>query len=229
MEFLDFYPARKRRTRVLNKNLANVINFVHPYYFSFQKRIFDIFLSLLGLTILIPFFIAIYPFFIILLDRPFFFKQKRMGKNKKHFILYKIRTMKIGSEKEQEKLRSASCAPYPMFKVNNDPRFISIGKLLSNFGVDELPQLLNILKNEMSFVGPRPLPINEANLLPTSWDFRYNVRPGILSKWALSPNRYTSLTSWKKLEQETLENGSIKNDIQLIIKAITQIFFKISP
>ncbi|NCS86570.1 MAG: hypothetical protein COZ34_00505 [Candidatus Pacebacteria bacterium CG_4_10_14_3_um_filter_34_15] len=202
---------------------------VNPYYFSVQKRLFDIFFALLGLIILVPIFILAYPLFTFFLGRPFFFKQKRMGKNKKHFVLYKIRTMKIGSENQQDELRNVSSAPYPMFKVKNDPRFISIGKLFSNFGVDELPQLLNILKNDMSFVGPRPLPINEAIQLPSSWDFRYAVRPGILSKWALAPNRYDSLKTWKKLEKETLKSGSLTKDIKLIIKAIAQIIFKISP
>ena len=199
---------------------------VHPYYFSVKKRMLDISLSLISIVLLAPFFVITYLFFIVFVGHPFIFKQKRMGKSKDAFILYKIRTMKIGSEKQQNKFRNLSIAPYPMFKIEDDPRFITFGKILSKFGLDELPQIFNILKGEMSFVGPRPLPINEARKLSSSWDFRYNVRPGILSKWALSPDRYESLTSWKKLEGETLESGSLKEDVLLIMRAINQIIIK---
>ncbi len=201
---------------------------VHPYYFSIQKRIFDIIFSILGLVILLPFFLLAYLLFIFFLGKPFLYKQIRMGNDKKHFIIYKVRTMKLGSSDHQEELQKYSSAPYPMFKVENDPRFNTFGKLLSNFGLDELPQIINILKGDMSFIGPRPLPVQEANKLPSSWNFRYDVRPGILSEWALSPNRYESLATWKKLEKQTLRSGSLINDVKLIFKAMLQIFLKIS-
>ena len=199
---------------------------VHHYYFSIQKRIFDLLLSLIGLIILAPLFLIFYPFFIFSVGHPVIFKQKRMGKNKKPFTIYKIRTMKVGASLQRDKLKKLNIAPYPMFKIKNDPRFHSIGKVLSKFGADELPQLVNILKGEMSFVGPRPLPTNEAWLLNDSWDFRYRVKPGILSKWALSPNRYKSLVNWKKLEKKTIEVGSVKKEVELIAEAFYKIIIK---
>jgi lipopolysaccharide/colanic/teichoic acid biosynthesis glycosyltransferase len=183
-------------------------------------------MSFIGFFILFPLFVIFYPFFIIIAKRPIIFKQKRMGKNKKSFTIYKIRTMKAGSEKKRNKLEEINIAPYPMFKAKNDPRFHAFGKTLSKFGIDEFPQLLNILKGEMSFVGPRPLPVNEARLLDSSWDFRYKVKPGILSEWALSKNRYKSLKNWKKLEKETIKNESVKNNILLIFRALHQIIIQ---
>jgi len=199
---------------------------IHNYYYSKKKRLLDIFLAIIGLIVLIPTFIISYPILLLAIGSPIIFKQKRMGKDKKSFIIYKLRTMKIGSERKQKKLRKLSIAPYPMFKIKNDPRFNLIGKNLSQFGIDELPQIINILKGKMSFIGPRPLPVNEANKLPSSWNFRYNVRPGILSKWALSSKRYISLADWTKLEKKTLEQGSVIGDLKLIIDAICKLITK---
>ncbi|MBP7700839.1 sugar transferase [Candidatus Woesebacteria bacterium] len=199
---------------------------IHSYYHSFKKRFFDIILSVSGILFIIPFLAIIYPLFIFLIGKPFIFKQKRMGKDKVPFTIYKIRTMKNGSEKQQSKYRKLSTAPYPMFKVNDDPRFIKFGKIISKLGIDEAPQLLNILKGEMSFVGPRPLPLDEAKKLPAEWNFRYLVRPGILSKWAISKNRYKSLQAWKKLELETIKHGSSILDLKLIFQSINLIILK---
>lgn len=201
-----------------------------------HKRFFDLILAIIGLIILAPIFLLFYPFFMLLIGYPIIFKQKRLGKDKKVFTIYKIRTMKLDASTQQAMFIKLSAAPYPMFKIKNDPRFHIFGKNLSKFGLDELPQIINILKGEMSFVGPRPLPINEAVLLDSSWDFRYSVRPGILSKWALSPNRYKSLNYWKKLEKNEVKNlftknnpqlsWSFKNDIKLIFNAFYKIIIK---
>ncbi|MBU0974851.1 sugar transferase [Patescibacteria group bacterium] len=201
-----------------------------------NKRIFDIILSIIGLIFFIPIFVFIYPFFVLLIGCPVIFKQKRIGKDKKIFTIYKLRTMKRGASSQQDKLKKLNISPYPMFKIKNDPRFTIIGKTLSNFGIDEIPQIINILKGEMSLVGPRPLPVNEANSLPSSWDFRYKVRPGIISKWALSPNRYQSLNEWRKLEKNEINdlivrnesklNWSLKNDLSLIFNTFYKIIIK---
>lgn len=126
--------------------------------------------------------------------------------------------MKNGAEKQRNKLLKLNQAPWPMFKVYNDPRYTKIGKFLSMSGIDELPQLWNILKGEMSVVGPRPLPVGEAKLLGADWDFRYKVRPGIISEWAINPKRYQSLAKWKELEKETMKKAGLKWDAKLIWK-----------
>lgn len=199
---------------------------INKYYNSKRKRIFDLSLSIVLIFIFIPIFTVIS--FLIFFDDgfPVIFKQKRTGKNGKEFRLFKFRTMKKGSWKLQKKLISINEAPYPMFKIKDDPRFTHIGKKLSQLGLDELPQLINILKGEMSFIGPRPLPTNEALKLDHSWNFRHKVKPGILSKWAISNKRHLSLKEWKSLDIIGLKNGSIKSDVLLIIETTKVIFFK---
>jgi lipopolysaccharide/colanic/teichoic acid biosynthesis glycosyltransferase len=147
-----------------------------------------------------------------------------MGKDKKTFLLWKFRSMHVGAERKKARLQKLNQAPWPMFKVYNDPRYTKIGKFLSMTGVDELPQLWNILKGDMSIVGPRPLPVPEATQLGSEWNFRYQVRPGIISEWAVHPQRYKSLTKWRELEKQTLKNGGWQYDVQLLLKTITYIF-----
>lgn len=193
---------------------------IDHYYYSIQKRMFDLVISLGILCLLLPLFIVLYPILLLAIGSPLIFSQKRVGKNKKTFTIYKIRTMRNGSSFVQKRLTQLNEAPYPMFKIKEDPRFHKLGGFLSNSGIDEIPQILNIFKNEMSFVGPRPLPINESNILDSTWEFRYLVKPGILSKWALSSKRHVSLNEWRKLEKSDLKKASIISDINLITNAI---------
>lgn len=151
---------------------------------------------------------------------PVLFWQERMGHKKKPFQMLKFRTMHPDAEKQKKKLEKHNEAPWPMFKMKHDPRFTRVGRYLSHLGLDELPQFFQILTGKMSFVGPRPLPLSEAMKLPKNWDFRYQVKPGILSEWALAPDRYKSLNRWRELELATLKNGSLKTDLQLILRSI---------
>ncbi|GIK84384.1 MAG: hypothetical protein BroJett025_10060 [Patescibacteria group bacterium] len=199
---------------------------IHRYYHSRSKRILDFFLALSLLTLLSPLIVCLCCSTGIVGGKPVVYKQMRLGKNKKPFILYKIRTMKKGASVLQQKLKDLNEAPYPMFKIANDPRFTRIGKYLSRLGLDEIPQIINIIKGEMSFIGPRPLPIYEASQLDDTWDFRYKVKPGILSTWALSPKRHDSLAEWKKLEISGLQCASIANDIRLIIRSVKTVIFR---
>ena len=117
----------------------------------------------------------------------------------------------------KHKYEALNEAPLPMFKIHDDPRFVGIGRFLSRSGLDELPQLWNIFKGEMSFVGPRPLPVHEAEALPKEWrDFREQVQPGIFSHWAYSWERHKSLKNWENQEKKTLRNGSLLHDLLLI-------------
>lgn len=193
---------------------------IHSYYSSWQKRIFDLSLAITLIVLLLPIFLLITLANLISIGRPIFFLQKRVGKNKKTFLMIKFRTMKKNAHILQKKYLHLNQAPTPMFKIYNDPRFVGIGKFLSKTGLDELPQLINIIKNEMSFVGPRPLPTSEAKKLGQGWEFRYQVKPGIFSYWAAAANRNQSLKIWQKLEKETLERGGMKFEIDLIVQIL---------
>jgi lipopolysaccharide/colanic/teichoic acid biosynthesis glycosyltransferase len=151
---------------------------------------------------------------------PFVFRQKRLGENKRPFSLYKIRTMKVGSQKEQNKLRSFNQADGPVFKIYDDPRFTRAGQFISHTGLDELLQLINIIKGEMAFVGPRPLPKKEADKIAKKYQRRFMVLPGITSLWVVRGAQHQDFASWMKDDLEYINNKSLKLDLVIIIKSI---------
>jgi lipopolysaccharide/colanic/teichoic acid biosynthesis glycosyltransferase len=192
---------------------------MHPYHNSVAKRWFDIVLALGLLVGLCPLLIAIAGIVFITAGSPVFYSQKRTGKHNREFSVFKFRTMVMGAEKNQKKLQAQNEAPYPMFKLHNDPRFVGVGRWLSNTGLDELPQLWNILRGEMSFVGPRPLPVNESKkllLLKPAWQFRTLVKPGIFSEWSIDQRRHQSLARWQKLDALTVSQGGLFFELKLI-------------
>jgi lipopolysaccharide/colanic/teichoic acid biosynthesis glycosyltransferase len=203
-----------------------------------QKRLFDLFSSVFALTIIIPVGVLLYPFLLCLIGKPIIFKQKRTGKDGKEFVMYKLRSMNKNAQSTKSKYLAKNEAPVPMFKIAEDPRFIKkklqflwseepiiikIGKYLSQSGIDEIPQLFNVLKGEMSLVGPRPLPISEAlelQKIDPAWSkWRSSVRPGIFSAWALDPEHNKSFEYWKKLEKKGL-NLTLFEQIRLIKRII---------
>lgn len=202
-------------------------NFIHHSFKGFLKSFIDLILALVVLCVLLPFFIIFWPIMIWQIGSPIIFKQKRTGKNGKVFTIYKFRTMVKNAEliraKNRAKLSKLNYAPLPMFKIGDDPRFIKFGKFLSRSGLDELPQLINIIKGEMSLIGPRPLPVAEANSLKDidyDWyTWRHQVKPGLFSLWVLDDKRHQDLKTWKKLERETLKLNLIQQYL-LIFKVI---------
>lgn len=189
---------------------------IASYYHSRSKRAFDVVVATTLLVGLSPFLFIIGALVLATAGWPILFVQKRLGKGKAPFHLYKFRTMANGAEKAEARLRAQNQAPFPMFKIFDDPRYVGVGKYLSRYGLDELPQLINILKGEMSVVGPRPLPVYQAKKLDGSWDFRYKVKPGIFSEWSLSPQRHTTLERWKRLEKETLTKSGLSYELSVI-------------
>lgn len=193
---------------------------ISPYFLSRQKRVFDFVISIFLLIVLSPVFVTLSLLTLITSGLPIFFIQDRVGKDKHVFKMIKFRTMYKNAHKDQKKYWKLNESPFPAFKLTNDPRFVGIGKWLSKTGLDELPQLINIIKGEMSIVGPRPLPPLEAKKMTGSWNFRYKVKPGVISLWALSNKRHKSLRDWKNLEEETLKKSGIKNDIKIILQSM---------
>jgi len=158
-------------------------------------------------------------FFIVRLTTkgPFIFKQKRIGRNNKPFWIYKIRTMVVDAENLKSKIQNLNEVDGPVFKIQNDPRYTKIGKFLSHTGLDELPQLINILKGEMDFVGPRPLPVSEARSIPKKYQRRDEVLPGITSPWILQGAHKLSFKEWMESDLVYIKNKSLWYDsIQLI-------------
>ena len=196
----------------------------HSYYGSWQKRAFDVVLSCILLILLSPILLILSLIVLLTAGWPIFYRQKRFGQDKQNFYLLKLRTMYVGAEKNQWRYQDENLAPTPMYKNWNDPRFVGGGRFLAKSGLDELPQLWNILRGEMSFVGPRPLPMYEAKKLGSDWDFRYQVKPGIFSDWSLALNkRYQSLVQWKKLEKTTLNKGGLSYELKVIVQTLVKL------
>ena len=186
---------------------------IHSSFKNWPKQFFDWLISFFSILILSPLFLISWPILYFFNGRPIIFKQKRLGKNAQSFTIYKLRSMVNNAEtlrnRQQKKYESLNYAPKPMFKIADDPRFTKIGRWLSHAGLDELPQLINVLKGEMTLVGPRPLPNKEVltlkKLKPDWFAWRQSVKPGIFSLWTLDDRRHQSLKIWQELEKETLK------------------------
>jgi len=193
---------------------------IHPYYFSWQKRFFDVFFAGCGLVLGLPLFFLISLAIWISAGRPVLYIQRRIGLHKQPFWMIKFRTMYIGADKDQRQFQKYNQAPSPMFKLFDDPRFVGVGHFLSAVGLDELPQLWNVLRGEMSLVGPRPLPEKQAAALGQAWQFRFLVKPGIFSEWTIAPDRHSSEKRWVEYERETVKKGSVLSDLGMIWRTL---------
>ena len=152
---------------------------------------------------------------------PALFVQKRLGLNKHHFGVYKFRTMYPDAEKRQAELEYLNEVKGAAFKIRNDPRITPIGKILRKTSIDELPQLFNVLKGEMSLVGPRPLPIRDYEGFNKDWHRRrFSVRPGITCLWQISGRSNISFERWMELDMEYIDNWTLWLDMKILLGTI---------
>lgn len=146
---------------------------------------------------------------------PVVFRQKRVGKDGKTFTMYKFRTMRPGAEKEQQTLLPQNESDGPAFKLRSDPRFTAIGKTLAHTGLDEIPQLYNVLRGDMALFGPRPLPVGEAGKLKLWQTKRHAIKPGIISPAILTGNYHENFDAWMKSDVAYTKEKSIGHDVRL--------------
>ncbi len=176
-------------------------------------------LALVLVILFIPVYMVIAVLVMVLTGRPIFFIQERIGYLGKKFKMYKFRTMVVGAEERQKKLWPRNEASGPVFKIWNDPRFTKLGKTLSHSGLDELPQLWNVIKGEMSIVGPRPLPVTEEEQIDVKYKkIRESVRPGIISPWILDGYHRLNFKEWMEKDKKYIENKSILRDSVFVIR-----------
>jgi len=185
------------------------------------KSFSEFWISFIIIFLLSPFLLVIS--FVIKLTSwgPVIFKQERVGLRGRKFYIYKFRTMVYNAENLKESLIEQNETTGPVFKIKNDPRITRIGKFLRKTGLDELPQLFNVLKGEMSLIGPRP-PLPEEVEKYERWQLkRLSMKPGISCTWQVIPNRHDVLfDKWMKLDIQYIENWSIKKDFLLFFKTI---------
>lgn len=189
--------------------------------YSTVKRFTDIVFSLMGLFILSPIMlIVIIAIKLEDLKGPVFFSQERVGYLGKKFRMYKFRSMYVDAEKRLNELQHLNEQSGPVFKMKNDPRITKVGKFIRKTSLDELPQLLNVLKGEMSIVGPRPALPSEVNQYNDYQKQRLLVKPGITCIWQVSGRNNIGFNEWIELDLEYIKNQSFILDLKLILKTI---------
>lgn len=186
--------------------------------YEFIKRTFDIICSIVTLIILSPILLIISMLIKIESPGPVIFMQERVGINKKTFKMYKFRSMVANAEELKCKLVEKNERNGPMFKMKNDPRVTRIGRFIRKTSIDELPQLINILKGEMSFVGPRPSLPDEVNQFEPWMLKRLVVRPGLTCYWQVGGRDKIDYIDWMKLDIKYVDERNIWVDLKLIFK-----------
>ena len=185
------------------------------------KRVADIFISLILICLFAPFFFLIAVLIKITSAGPVFFIQERLGLNKRRFRLYKFRTMVSDAEKKIAGLKDQNEVSGPVFKIKNDPRITRVGKLLRKTSIDEFPQLFNVLKGDMSLVGPRPLPVRDYEGFDRDWQRRrFSVRPGITCLWQVNGRSNTPFEKWMELDMSYIDNWSLWLDMKILVQTI---------
>ncbi len=186
------------------------------------KRSFDLICSLAGLVVLaLPLLLVM---LVIVIDSPEaspIFVQDRVGKNGKIFKFYKFRSMVPNADKMLDSLLDQNEMEGPAFKISDDPRITRVGRFIRKTSIDELPQLVNILKGDMSFVGPRPPLPREVEQYDEHHCTRLAVTPGLTCYWQVQPKRNSlSFEEWFELDLKYIEDRSVKTDIIILLKTV---------
>ncbi|HZF58325.1 MAG TPA: sugar transferase [Rubrobacter sp.] len=184
------------------------------------KRTLDVAVSVVGLALLSPLFLAVA--IAIRLDSPgpVLFRQKRVGADEKVFLCYMFRSMQEEAERRQRELETLNEAQGPVFKMRDDPRVTRVGRFLRRWSVDELPQLVNVLKGEMSLVGPRPLPVRDFLRMEEAHKRRLGAVPGMTGYWQTSGRSDLSFEEMVRLDLYYIENWSLSFDLKIILKTL---------
>jgi exopolysaccharide biosynthesis polyprenyl glycosylphosphotransferase len=184
------------------------------------KRMLDVVGSLLGLVLLSPLLLVVALAIKLTSEGPVLFRQKRVGVDEKMFVCYKFRSMYEDAEAQQAKLEAANEADWAVRKIKNVALITPVGRFIRRWSIDELPQLINVLKGEMSLVGPRPLPLHDFELLSELHKKRLAATPGMSGYWQISGRKNLSFEDMVRLDLYYIENWSLSFDIKIILKTV---------
>jgi exopolysaccharide biosynthesis polyprenyl glycosylphosphotransferase len=209
------------KTDISTEKFLTFINVPHSVYALAIKRIFDINISLLMFVVLSPLFAFIAIMIKLTSPGPIIFKQPRVGLRGRTFNLYKFRTMVADAENLKHQLNDKNEMDGPVFKIKDDPRVTKLGKFLRKTGFDELPQLFNIIKGEMSLIGPRP-PLQSETMQYKRWQLRrLSVKPGLSCFWQIKPDRNSiKFEQWMEMDLAYIDNWSLRLDLIILLKTI---------
>jgi exopolysaccharide biosynthesis polyprenyl glycosylphosphotransferase len=225
---LDLYNlriAKVRQTDFAGFPLLDFETFSAAPWQLFIKRTMDLVISILCLIVFFPLVLATAIGIKITSSGPILFAQTRSGMNGRKFKLYKFRTMVAGAEMKKRELDKMNEMDGPVFKIKHDPRITKIGRILRKFSIDELPQLWNVLKGDMSIVGPRPpLPV-EVELYKLWQRRRLSLKPGLTCIWQVSGRNRIQFEKWMEMDLEYIDRWSLWLDIKIIFKTIFVVLF----
>jgi lipopolysaccharide/colanic/teichoic acid biosynthesis glycosyltransferase len=186
------------------------------------KRVLDISIALAVAPVVVPVLGAIAIAISVDSPGPILFRQRRTGRDGRPFAIYKFRTMAKDAEEMKKSLQHLSIVPYPDFKLIDDPRITRVGRFLRKTSLDELPQIWNILKGEMSFVGPRP-----TSFAPSNYDLwhagRLEVRPGLTGLWQITGRNTTDFDERSRLDDQYIRTRSLCVDLKILIRTVPEI------
>jgi exopolysaccharide biosynthesis polyprenyl glycosylphosphotransferase len=189
------------------------------------KRVLDITVAAGALLLFSPILVVAAIAIKVSSPGPILFLQERVGLNKRRFKIFKFRTMVPNAEKMMSLLEKHNEVSGPVFKIKNDPRITRIGKLLRRSSVDELPQLINVLKGDMSLVGPRPLPVRDYEGFNKDWQRRrFSVKPGITCLWQINGRSGIPFDQWMLLDLQYMDEWSIWLDLKILAKTVPAVF-----
>lgn len=224
VRLFDVLELKSSRTRAEEFDGQHVITHYRGSldgWAGFTKRAIDIVVSFLALAALSPVFLITAILIKLTSQGPVFFVQKRLGLNKRHIHVHKFRTMVADAEKRIKDLEHLNEVSGPVFKIKNDPRITSIGKLLRKTSIDELPQLWDVLKGDMSLVGPRPLPVRDYEGFSEDWQRRrFSVRPGITCLWQVNGRSSIPFEQWMELDLQYIDKWSLWLDLEILLRTI---------
>jgi exopolysaccharide biosynthesis polyprenyl glycosylphosphotransferase len=213
------------KTIIGNQKFLTFINIPHNSFALAIKKIMDISGSVLLIICLSPVLLLISILIKLTSKGPVVFKQARVGLRGRQFSLFKFRTMIVDAEKLKKSLETENEMDGPVFKIKDDPRVTKIGRFLRRTGLDELPQLFNILKGEMSLIGPRP-PLPSETTQYKRWQLRrLSVKPGLSCFWQIKPDRNNiKFEKWMELDLAYIDNWSLRLDFIILLKTIKTVF-----
>jgi exopolysaccharide biosynthesis polyprenyl glycosylphosphotransferase len=220
---LDFLPRTVSRVYLEHLNdipLLTLSSTPDDDWLLFVKRVFDVVIAAAALAVSVP-LMAVVALLVRLTSRgPILYKQTRCGLGGRHFTMYKFRSMVVGADEMRTGLDAHNEVDGPVFKISADPRCTPIGRFLRKWSLDELPQLWNVLRGDMSLVGPRP-PIPEEVAKYETWHRRrLRMRPGLTCLWAVEGRNEIKFERWMQLDMDYIDNWSLWLDFKILLRSI---------
>jgi len=221
---MNFYTPRVAKTYVEDMDglpLLTYSSVSEDIAKLYLKRFFDMLASAIGLLILSPLLLSIAVAVWISTPGPILFRQCRIGLNGRRFVCYKFRTMVEHAEGMQDELAERNEMSGPVFKIQDDPRVTNLGRWLRKFSMDELPQLLNVVRGDLSLVGPRPPIVDEVRQYERWHRRRLSMRPGITGIWQVEGrSQIPEFDEWVRLDLQYIDNWSLMLDFKILLKTI---------